>query len=287
MEPGAEPLVDAPPPDWLDSLQRLAPRLVHEFRNPLSGILAGTQMLARLIDPEGPAREYAQIVEEEARTLERHLARLAEFGRLRNGGFEAAGPVDLHALLMERLGEIQAACDERGVRQVTALDPRARDVRGEATHLARACAEIFRNALEAMPEGGTLTTSTRPGTGPAGDRASGGSGERGSREDIALRSSGPRARASGRHRADWVQIEVADTGMGMTDDAWQHAFEPFFSTRPRALGMGLSLAQAIAFAHGGHIRLGRLSGRGLRIILALPAATDTRESQRSPADRLP
>ncbi|HYL82168.1 MAG TPA: ATP-binding protein [Candidatus Acidoferrum sp.] len=274
MKPGAEPLLDAPPPDWLDSLQRLAPRLVHEFRNPLSGILGSSQMLARLIDPEGPAREYIQIVEEEARKLEGHLARLAEIGRLRHKRFDAAAPLDLHALLTQTLLEIKAACDACGVRQVTAFGPRVLAVRGDSIQLGRACAEILRNGLEAMPHGGTLRVAACLAGGAAGAAAGGPSGAPGRLQDPALRPSDPAAHGPDRRRTGWVQIEFSDTGAGMTEEVRQQAFEPFFSTRPRALGMGLSLAQAIALAHGGRIRLGCLGGQGLRVILMLPAATD-------------
>ena len=65
----------------LDSLQRLTPGLVHELHNPLSSVLAGSQLLARLLAGQGKAAEYADIVREEAQRLQRFLARLAEFGR--------------------------------------------------------------------------------------------------------------------------------------------------------------------------------------------------------------
>jgi signal transduction histidine kinase len=268
-----DPLVNVSvQPDWLEILQLLIARLVHEFRNPLSGILASSQLLARLVDPSSPAREYAQIVEEEARTLERFLARLAEFGRLRMGEPCVAGSVDVHALLVQALREIKAECETGRVRQVATFDPRVREVRGEPTRLGRACAEILRNALEAMPDGGTLTISTRLAPadgGQSGKRAIRQSGEAENPDRIGVSPDRRSAR-------EWIEVEFADTGAGMTEEARQHAFEPFFSTRPRALGIGLSLAQAIACAHEGHLRLGPLTGQGVRVILALPAAAARR-----------
>ena len=277
MKSLGDPLVNViAQPDWLEILQLLIARLVHEFRNPLSGILASSQLLARLVDPTSPAREYAQIVEEEARTLERFLARLAEFGRLRMGEPCVTGSVDLHALLDQALREIKTECETGRVRQVADFDPRVSEVRGEPTRLGRACAEILRNALEAMPDGGTLTISTRvaPGDGgQSGKRAIRQSGETENPDRVGIPPDRRIAPSPDRHSAGkWIEVEFADTGAGMTEEARQHAFEPFFSTRPRALGIGLSLAQAIACAHEGHLRLGPLTGQGVRVILALPAA---------------
>ncbi len=73
----------------------------------------------------------------------------------------------------------------------------------------------------------------------------------------------------------WVEVECRDTGSGLTPEARQRAFEPFFSTRPRALGVGLSLAQAITWAHGGTIRLEDADGQGCRAILRVPRVQGT------------
>jgi signal transduction histidine kinase len=67
---------------------------------------------------------------------------------------------------------------------------------------------------------------------------------------------------------------VADTGPGMTADVRRRACEPFFSTRPGGLGIGLSLAQAIACAHGGILRIGGESVRGGYAAVCLPLTSN-------------
>jgi signal transduction histidine kinase len=238
----------------LTSLQVLTPGLVHELRNPLSGVLAGGQMLARLLRGGGTACEYAEIIQEEAQQIERFLARLAEFGRLGARGVQLAEGVDLPGLLSRLLEVALPTCRSRGIRIVSSWDPRATAICGDPGRLTQACAEILQNAQDAMPDGGTVTVATRAVPG------------------------GP-ATADG-----WVEVECRDTGAGLTPEARQRAFEPFFSTRPRALGVGLSLAQAIAWAHGGMIRLDDADGQGCRAILRVPRVPGTGSSER-PIDR--
>lgn len=235
----------------LESLQILMPGLVHELRNPLSGVLTGSQMLTRLLQGRGATCDYAGIIQEEAQKLGRFLARLAEFGRLRSGGLQFVDALDLSALLRRLLDAATPACKARRIRIVASLDPQASLLRGDPGRLSQACAELLQNAQDAMPEGGTLSLATR--------RVA----EIG--ETTARRQPGPPGSQEG-----WISVECHDTGPGLTAEAIQRGCEPFFSTRPGALGVGLSLAQAIVCAHGGAIRLGDCSAPGGRATLFLP-----------------
>jgi two-component system, NtrC family, sensor histidine kinase HydH len=225
----------------LDSLQTLVPGLVHELRNPLSGILAGSQMLTRLVRGAGTASEYAGIIYAEALRLERLLARLAEFGKLRAHGLQCKATVDLADLLQRVLDAATPACTVRRIQIARLFDPEASVLSGDPGRLAQACAEIVQNAQEAMPEGGSLRVSSRcaPGIDGSGD--------------------------------GWIEVEFHDTGPALTEEVRRRAFEPFFSTRPRALGVGLSLVQAIVSAHGGSARLEPAADAGSRVVLQLPA----------------
>jgi len=221
---------------WLASLRALTPGLVHELRNPLSSVLASSQLLGRLVAPHDSARKYADIILEEARQLESFLARIAEFGRLDPCAGSAAA--ELPALLEEVRREAVSGGATGRVRVVSRCAPRTPPARANPARLAQACAELVRNALEAMPQGGTLAVTAR----------------------------------AARPRGGGVEIEFADTGTGMGPEVRRRAFEPFFSTRPRALGLGLPLAQAIARLEGGSVRLGPPGAAGSRVVLALPEA---------------
>jgi two-component system, NtrC family, sensor histidine kinase HydH len=236
---------DAPPAlrslaGHLESLQALTPGLVHEFRNPLSGILAGSQMLGRLLGGAGgAAQEYVEILIEEAQQLEGFLARLAEFGHLGSRGLALVADADLDALLDRALAEIAPACRARAIRLVPRSPAHPVGLRADPMRLAQAVRELLHNAMQAMPDGGTLSVGIRrPGVGGAG----------------------------------WVEVEIADSGEGLTVEARRRAFEPFFSTRPRALGVGLCLARVIVDKHGGTLALRPGAERGAVARLCLPVA---------------
>jgi len=230
---------------YTQSLQALTPGLVHELRNPLSGILGSGQMLGRLIGENPRAQDYIRILREEALQLERFLARLAEFGRLPRGGICCGDPLQLTRFLGGLLEEWRPRCLAHGITQVTRFAPAVPGVRAEPSRLALALGELLDNAIEAMPAGGTLTVSTRlvpgdPGRDPA--------------------------------RPGTAEILVADTGPGMAEEVRRRALEPFFSAKPRALGIGLALAQAVLAAHGGDLGLDSRPGAGTRVALRLPLA---------------
>jgi signal transduction histidine kinase len=239
----------------VETLQAILPGLVHELRNPLSGILAGSQMLSRILRGEGRAPEYAAIVQEEAQQLERFLSRLADLARLRTRPGRPDGRIELPETLARVLETAATTSRARLIQMACAFDPRADAICGDADRLAMACGELLRNAQEAMPDGGTLTVSTRrlPPSPGAGD--------------------------------SWIEIEVRDTGTGLSAEARRRAFEPFFSTRPRALGLGLSLAQAIVWALGGTIRLEPATGKGSRSVLRFPAVAADRAGSAPAASR--
>jgi two-component system sensor histidine kinase TtrS len=238
----------------LDSLQTLTPGLVHELRNPLSGVLAGSQMLTRLLAGQGKAGEYAEIVREEALHLQHFLARLAEFGRLGACKPPFAHLVDLAALVEGLLDAVRPTCEARHIGLVLVCAPGTPASPGDTGRLGLAFGELIRNAVDALTDGGILTVHIR--------RA---------QESEAVDSGGG---ADGTDDG-WVEVVVADTGPGMTEDARQRACEPFFSTRPGALGIGLSLAQAVVRAHGGTLRIGGPGHRGGRVVVRLPATRNT------------
>ena len=238
----------------VESLKSLTPGLVHELRNPLSAVLAGSQMLGRLLRNGDSASGYAEIIQDETQKLAHFLTRLAEFGRLRSGGMHWEDSVNLADLLGRVLAVAEPACEARRIRIVSSFDPRGLTLRADPERLAQACAELLDNAQEAMPEGGTLTINARW------------------MAEAEKESPPPLETAPAVHDG-WIGVEFHDTGPGLTAEARQRACEPFFSTRPGSLGIGLSLVQAIVCAHGGTIRLEANGEPGGRVALVLPVTT--------------
>lgn len=117
-------------------------------------------------------------------------------------------------------------------------------VRGDPDKLQQLFLNLFLNAIDAMPEGGTLRVSIAPA---------------------------PRSE---------VEVRVADTGVGISGADLPHIFTPFFSTKPtgRGSGLGLVVAAGIVADHGGHIEVDSEVGRGTEFVICLPADQGTGEA---------
>jgi signal transduction histidine kinase len=81
---------------------------------------------------------------------------------------------------------------------------------------------------------------------------------------------GGRVRLFSRVTPDGAEIEVRDDGPGMTPEAIEHAFDPYFTTKPTGTGLGLSITRGIIEEHGGTIRLTSAIDRGTQVLIALP-----------------
>jgi two-component system sensor kinase FixL len=91
-------------------------------------------------------------------------------------------------------------------------------------------------------------------------------------EALAPRAGDRRIVIATRAREDCVEIVVRDNGPGLAPEVAAHAFDPFVTTKPEGLGMGLAICRAIAEAHGGQLRTAPAPGGGLDVTLSLPPA---------------
>ncbi|MDY3555474.1 ATP-binding protein [Gemmata sp. JC717] len=158
------------------------------------------------------------------------VGRLLLFAR---AGHEARRPVDLNAVTAETLELVRARADALGVAIESDLAPGLPPVPGAAQAVGQVVLNLVTNALQAMHAGGRLTCRTR---------ATGGR----------------------------VELAVADTGPGVPPEAWDRAFEPFFTTRADGTGLGLALCREVARQHGGDVTLDPPGGTGATFRLTLP-----------------
>jgi CheY-like chemotaxis protein len=152
--------------------------------------------------------------------------------------------VDLNAVVRETVALLERTTLQR-IRLVTDLAGDLQRLRGDPAALSHCLMNLCVNAVDAMPDGGTLTLRTRNQSGAA------------------------------------LLLEVEDTGTGMSKEVRDRALEPFFTTKPQGKGTGLGLAMvySTAQAHGGRLELESEPGKGTRVRLVLPAS----ETQREPA----
>ncbi|HDL77616.1 MAG TPA: response regulator [Lentisphaerae bacterium] len=128
----------------------------------------------------------------------------------------------------------------------------------DRVQLQEAVVQLIRNAVEAMPEGGTLTIRAEP---------------------VRVGARDARGRTGAKRAGTFMRIDVMDTGIGMSPDVLQHAMDPFFTTHSRAgkRGMGLSIVRGMAEQNGGWLELDSRPGKGTRATLYLPLAERVHE----------
>jgi two-component system NtrC family sensor kinase len=223
------------------SLGKLAASIAHEVNNPLAGILTTAKLLLRTLQ-EGPLDERGQagfarnlkLVERETHRCTAIVRNLLDFARQRE---PALKPVDVNACAEEALSLLRNQMAIQGV----ALESRLGDlppVQADFGQLRQALVNVLLNACEAMPGGGTLAVSSRPGA----DGAS-------------------------------VEIEVRDTGSGIAPEHVSQIFDPFFTTKEKGTGLGLSVVYGVVERHGGRLDIESAVGRGTAMRIRLPAAS--------------
>lgn len=218
----------------LAALGRLTAEIAHEIRNPLMALGGYGRRLQRIVQaPE--AKECASVVVEESTRLERLLKDVLDFSSPGRFGFLRAPITETVERALAAFGE---RCREQGVAVAAGLAEQ-RELFIDPAQVRRAVDNLISNALDAMPEGGVLTVTTRAA------------------EEGGLR---------------YVVLEIADTGPGIPEPHLARIFEPFWTTKnPGAgTGLGLPITRKIAEAHDGFLRVENRPEGGLNVGLWLP-----------------
>jgi PAS domain S-box-containing protein len=225
------------------ALGRLVAAVAHEINNPLQSVLG----FARLIRKElaGEARQerltrHLEIVETEAERIAAIVRRVHDFyGPGRSGRWPTAVG-DLLAGVLELAGE---QLQQAGVTVETSGIETAPQIVANPDHLKQVFMNLVLNAVDAMPEGGTLRirTSLEPGAQVAAG-------------------------------ARFLRIEFSDTGVGMSPEIQAQLFEPFFTTKIYSSGLGLSASYQVIEAHGGQMTVESQEGVGTTFTILLPLA---------------
>ncbi|MDZ4199782.1 MAG: response regulator [Kiritimatiellia bacterium] len=226
----------------MDALGRLSGGVAHDFNNLLTSILGYGHMLKEDETLTPHAKEDLNEIlhaAERAENLVRHLLAFSH-----NQPVEMA-PIDLNDVVMnmDRLLRRTIGAD---VELLTLLGENIGSVMADVGQVEQVIMNLAVNARSAMPGGGKLTIRTK-------------------------RHPSRFENADGTVR-DSVLLEVSDTGCGMSSDVKAHAFEPFFTTRPRGEGTGLGLATVYGIVQncGGRIDLESEIGQGTRFRIFLP-----------------
>ena len=230
----------------LGALGQMASGIAHDFNNLLSIILGYSELLLAdtdELDDKETVENYLDIIKTSATDAAEVVRRLRGFYRFRATD-EQFRPVELNplveqavALTQPKWGE-QALASGRTIKVSSDLGE-VGHVNGNETELREVLTNLIFNAVDAMPESGSITVSTGSENGHA-------------------------------------VLEVTDTGSGMTEEVRQRCLEPFFSTKgEHGTGLGLGLVHGIIRRHEGQIRLETEEGKGTSFFIRLPALADS------------
>ena len=216
----------------LASVGQVAGWIAHQIRNLLGRLLMNAAALRPDATAAGKPHAHADLTDA-ITAMDRLVTDLLDYSKTLS---LHPTQIDLNAALYDMLRALPAETSHLRVERDFAADltPVAVDV----FKLEQAIGNLFKNALQAMPEGGLLRVQTRNGPG-----------------------------------LNEVSISVEDEGPGIAEKHLEKIFHPFFTTKPAGTGLGLAMCARIIEAHGGHISVANVTPHGARFTLILPVAT--------------
>jgi two-component system NtrC family sensor kinase len=213
---------------------RMAASLAHEINNPLQAIQGCLDLAqANLNKPEKQTR-YLTMATGEISRLATFVQRMLDFSRPAKGNRALIAP---RALIDDVLALTGKRLSQARVRVQINWDERLPRVNGAGNQLKQVFLNLVLNAIEAMPQGGTLTLAGRV------------------------------VEEDGR----WVALSFADSGVGIAPDDLKNIFEPFYTTKPDGTGLGLAVSHNIILGHHGHFTVESAVGKGTTVTVWLGA----------------
>jgi two-component system NtrC family sensor kinase len=227
--------------DRLRSLETIAGGFAHEIRNPLTSIKTFVQLAPdRKDDPEFIGH-FSKVVSEDVDRIERLIQEILDYARYMEPKFSQE---DLNDIVSSCLYFIEVKADSKSVRIEKDLAPELPRIMLDRQQIKQVLLNLLLNAMDAMAElGGRLAIRTHRLT-----------------------------KASGQ---SWVQIEVADTGSGISAADLEHIFDPFYTTKHESgeregTGLGLTIVHQIIQEHSGYIEVTSNVGSGTTFYVNLP-----------------
>ncbi|WP_020587735.1 ATP-binding protein [Desulfobacter curvatus] len=208
----------------------LAAGVAHEVRNPLSSIKGYATYFSSLFDAQPDNKKAANIMAEEVDRVNRVISELLEFAR----------PIQLELkktkifeLVDKALRLIKYEADPAGIKIISSVEPNLPEIEVDKDRLTQVLLNIFINAIQAMPSGGTLSVNVKA-------------------------------------VENRLQFDISDTGNGISPQDQANIFNPYFTTKKSGTGLGLAIAFKIIETHGGTITIESLKNKGTTFLISIP-----------------
>ena len=238
----------------LAGIGQLAADIAHEIRNPLAAISGSVQILeASLSEDEGDP-EPQRLMGIVLREIDRLNGLITEFLQFARPAPTKPTQVDLGSVVEDLVRMFEVTRPE-GVEIEVDLGTKLTAL-ADPTQVRQILWNLILNAVQAMPEGGRIRISVAEAAGEPQEGAS---------ED----------RNDAKGGADFVEVTVTDTGVGIAPEVLERIFDPFFTTKPEGSGLGLATVHRIVEANGGNLRVQSLVGEGTALRVRFPRQEET------------
>jgi PAS domain S-box-containing protein len=213
---------------------KLSASLAHEINNPLQSVIGCLGLAQETLAEGNDATEFLEVGLEELRRVARIVAQLRDMYRPSRP--EERQLTEVNVLLKQVLTLSRKRCEEQGVDVVWRVVTDLPYLFVVPDQVQQVFLNLVLNAVDAMPEGGRLQIQT-----------------------------------AGTQRPGGVRISFTDSGVGIPADVLSHVFDPFYSTKPSGLGLGLFISKDIVEQHSGRIEVEDAGGEGTMFTVWLPA----------------
>ncbi|MHC4675546.1 MAG: sensor histidine kinase, partial [Planctomycetota bacterium] len=218
--------------DRLATIGQLAAGVAHELNEPLGNILGFAQLAQKQSDLPGQVADDLENIVTTSLHAREIVRKLMLFARQTP---PQKTEVNLNTIVEDGMYFLESRCSKNGVEVIRKLSPQIPEITADPSQLNQVLVNLVVNAIQAMPEGGTLTISTN---------------------------------TSDNH----VILSVQDNGIGMSEKMREQIFIPFFTTKDinEGTGLGLPVVHGIINSHGGTISVESTPGQGTRFEISLP-----------------
>ena len=214
----------------LSAVGEVAAKVTHEIRNPMVAIGGFARRILKKGDNGELNRNYLKIIVEEIGHLENILTDILYFAKPASPNCTS---VNLNEIIENILEVLGMEIEESNIRVEKHLDSNLPALSLDENQVRRVIINLMRNAIQAMPEGGTINVSTVI-------------------------------------ENQWLHVEVSDTGIGISDEDIDKLFDAFFSSKSTGSGLGLTVSAQIINNHGGTIEVKKREPQGASFIIRLP-----------------
>jgi signal transduction histidine kinase len=235
----------------LAAVGQVTATMAHQIGTPLNSISGYIQLILQDGDLRPKDQDRLKIIESQLDRLADSVKNLLSFTRQPKPQLK---PLDVNDVLEELFRLSEPWFLARNVKLSTHLSPDLPPVLGDSTHLQTLFLNLITNALDAMPQGGVLTIKTHQVPPPP--------------------SSGDRR---------WLEVSIADTGIGITEESKRRIFDPFFTTKKmgEGTGLGLAICEKIIKEHSGMIEIKSEVGKGSTFFISIPALERSETDEQS------